>query len=116
MLQSWLILIASSQVNTGKTGEELKNKNKNAVGSSKVLGAKMRVFSDEMESELVQYCIHMEEQFFGITLTDLRHLAFQLAERNKIAHLFNAESKLAGEDWAVCPHARGYICCPSQSV
>jgi len=58
----------------------------------------MRVFSDEMENELVQYCIRMEELFFGMTLTDLRRMAFQLAERNKIAHPFNVDSKLAGED------------------
>jgi len=57
----------------------VKNKNKNAVGSSKILGAKTRVFSDEMENELVQYCIRMEELFFGMTLTDLRSMAFQLA-------------------------------------
>jgi len=42
----------------------------------------------------------MEELFFGMTLTDLRRIAFHLAEHSKIAHPFNMESKLAGEDWA----------------
>jgi len=77
----------------------VKNKNQHAVESMKVLGAK-KVFADEVENELVQYCVRMEEMFFGLTVTDLRRLAFQLAERNGIDHPFNKETKLAGEDWA----------------
>jgi len=42
----------------------------------------------------------MEKLFFGMTLTDLRRMAFQLAERNEVDHPFNVDSKLAGEDWA----------------
>ena len=78
----------------------VKNKNKNAVESTKLLGAKRRVFSDDMEDELVQYCIRMEELFFGLSLFDLRRLAFQLADRNQIVHPFKSEKKVAGEDWA----------------
>jgi len=45
---------ASTLYNVPKSTLErrVKNKNKNAVGSNKVLGAKMTVFSDEMESKV----------------------------------------------------------------
>lgn len=78
----------------------VKNGNKVATGESKVLGAKQRVFSDDMENELERYILRMEELFFGLTVTDIRRLAFELAERNNIAHPFNKSVGLAGEDWA----------------
>lgn len=36
---------------------------------------------------------------YGLTSNDLRRLAFQLAERNGIAHQFNREKQMAGKDW-----------------
>jgi len=91
---------ASTQHGVPKSTLErrVKNQNQYAVESNTVLGAKKRVFTDEVENELVQYCVRMEEMFFGLTITDLRWLAFQLAERNNINHPFNKNKKLAGED------------------
>jgi hypothetical protein len=43
----------------------------------------------------------MQRQFYGLSLLDLRSLAFQLAERNKINHPFCKEKQLAGKDWAL---------------
>ena len=60
----------------------------------------------------------MEELFFGMTLTDLRRIAFHLAECNKIAHPFNMESKLACEDWAasfVHQHRQLSVCTPEST-
>ncbi|XP_046684553.1 uncharacterized protein LOC124370309 [Homalodisca vitripennis] len=37
--------------------------------------------------------------FYGITITDLRRLAFTVAEELKISHNFNKETQMAGEDW-----------------
>jgi len=84
---------ASTQHGVPKSTLErrVKNQNQYAVESNKVLGAKKRVFTDEVENELVQYCVRMEEMFFGLTITDLR--------RNNINHPFNKNKKLAGEDW-----------------
>lgn len=73
---------ASTLYNVPKSTLErrVKNKNRIATGNCKKLGSKQRVFSDEMEHELEQYILRME-MFFGLTLTDVRRLAFQLAER-----------------------------------
>lgn len=70
-----------------------------AVASEKSLGRYKSVFSKEQEEELAQYIFNMEERLFGLTLMDLRHLAFELSEANGIKHNFNREKKAAGKDW-----------------
>lgn len=57
------------------------------------------VFTDELEGMLVEHVKTMESRLFGLTKTDLRRLAFQLAERNNLNHPFNKETGLAGLDW-----------------
>lgn len=57
------------------------------------------VFTKEQEDELVAYVKDMELRLFGLTTTDLRRLAYQLAIRNKLQHNFNTEKQLAGLDW-----------------
>lgn len=38
--------------------------------------------------------------FYGITITDLRHLAFEVAEEQKnIKHNFNSTIRMVDEDW-----------------
>lgn len=41
----------------------------------------------------------MENRFFGLSLRDLRSLAFELASANNIPNDFNKEKKLAGKCW-----------------
>ena len=41
----------------------------------------------------------MESRLYGLRPIDVRKLAFQIAEINKIATRFNTEKKLAGEEW-----------------
>lgn len=53
----------------------------------------------EMEAELVRHVLELESRFFGLTITDLRRLAFQLAEKYKLPHRFNKEKQLAGWKW-----------------
>lgn len=55
--------------------------------------------SAEFEKQLVQYCIQMDERFYGLTLADVKSLAFQLADLNKIPHPFNVEKRSAGAKW-----------------
>lgn len=59
------------------------------------------VFSRQQEEELVQYIVDMDKRLYGLTLRDIRSVAYHLAERNKIAHKFNKKTQLAGYDW-VC--------------
>lgn len=38
----------------------------------------------DQEKDLVDHVLFLEDRLFGITLTDLRILAFELADKNKI--------------------------------
>ncbi|GBN96153.1 hypothetical protein AVEN_168623-1 [Araneus ventricosus] len=51
--------------------------------AGEMLGTYKTVFSEAEEKELVQHLIHLEERLFGITLSDLGTLAFELAETTK---------------------------------
>lgn len=57
------------------------------------------MFTLEQEEELVSYLKTMESRLFGLTMKDLRSLAYQLAEKNGLWHRFNTETCLAGQDW-----------------
>ncbi|KAB0790448.1 hypothetical protein PPYR_15170 [Photinus pyralis] len=43
----------------------------------------------------------MESRYFGLRISDLRHLAYQFAVRNGITHPFNDEKGKAGKDWVL---------------
>ena len=56
------------------------------------------VFIPEQEAELADYLITMEAQLFGLTINELRELAYELADRNQLPHPFG-ESGQAGIEW-----------------
>lgn len=41
----------------------------------------------------------LESRFFGLSATDLKKLAFEIAERYGLEHRFNMEKRTAGWDW-----------------
>ena len=57
------------------------------------------VLSQELEDQLVQYCLAMEEQFYALRSKDIRMLAFQLTIRNGLNHPFNLTRASAGKKW-----------------
>lgn len=57
------------------------------------------VLGDDAEKELVQYCKMMEERFYGVTVRDVKQLAFQLAIKNDISHPFAVSKGAAGKKW-----------------
>lgn len=75
------------------------NKNIDAVEAKKILGNFRTIFSEEQEEELLNHLLDLEQRFYGVSITDLRRLAFQLAERNNIPHRFSKEKMMAGKDW-----------------
>ena len=77
----------------------VKNKNKIAIEVTKSLGSKQRIFSDAMEADLMRYILRMRELYFGLTLMELRHMAYHIAEQNGIPNLFDSGKELAGYDW-----------------
>ncbi|XP_029659180.1 uncharacterized protein LOC115233092 [Formica exsecta] len=54
---------------------------------------------EAQEEDLVKYILFLKEGLYGLTLTDVRKLAFQVAEKNNIPHTFNREKERAGKDW-----------------
>ncbi|XP_072381731.1 uncharacterized protein [Diabrotica undecimpunctata] len=67
--------------------------------AEKRLGRFKTVFSEAQGNELVDYILYLEEILFGLSLTDLRKLAFDLAVKNHIPHVFNEDKKMAGKHW-----------------
>ena len=63
------------------------------------LGRFRPVLNAEFEKELVDYCVGMQNRLFGLSVRDLRSMAFLLAERNHLDHGFDTEKQLAGKDW-----------------
>jgi hypothetical protein len=54
------------------------------------------VFNQDQEKDLAEYVFVMENRFFGLMLTEMRGLEFDLAERNEISHNLNKTIKMAG--------------------
>lgn len=57
------------------------------------------VFNPEQKKVFVNHILDLESRFYGLTLLDVRKLAFDLAEELKIEHCFNKAKRLAGKDW-----------------
>jgi hypothetical protein len=54
------------------------------------------VFKQDQKKELAEYIFVIENRIFGLMMTEMRRLAFGLAERNEISHNFNKTKKMAG--------------------
>jgi hypothetical protein len=54
-----------------------------------------------VEEQLVHHVLRLEQCTFGSTVTDLRRLALQVAELNRIPHRFNKEKQIAGKNGIV---------------
>ena len=52
-----------------------------------------------LENDLARYATEMENRLFGLTMKDLRRIAFKLAERNNIRHPFSNDNEAAGMKW-----------------
>lgn len=92
---------ASNQFNVPKSTlrDYVKNVNKNPEELVNVKLGRRTTLSKEMETELVTYCLEMDKRFYGLTSSDLRRIAFQLALRNNLAHPFSREKGTAGKKW-----------------
>lgn len=57
------------------------------------------MFTDEQEKALCYKITELEEEFSGLTSTEVRRLAYDFAEYENIKHCFNKNTGLAGRDW-----------------
>ncbi|KAJ4436229.1 hypothetical protein ANN_18859 [Periplaneta americana] len=53
----------------------------------------------EVENDLVTYLLQLEKMFYGLTRRSVMQLAYEIAEKNKLATRFNKETKSAGKEW-----------------
>lgn len=94
---------ASNQFNVPQTTLERyvkkRKNNPNEQTISTTLGRYKTVFTRLQEQEIASYLRHMEERLFGLTMTECRKLAFQLAELNNIDHPFSKTAQTAGKGW-----------------
>lgn len=47
----------------------------------------------------MKYCLDMEHNYYGLTISDLRRMAYQLAIKNQVNNPFSSEAKAAGKKW-----------------
>jgi len=58
------------------------------------------VLGETNEKALVDRIIYLQRLGFGLTITDVRRLAFDFVQKSNIhGSLFNADKKIAGWDW-----------------
>ena len=75
------------------------NKNSKITGCGKGFTGFTTVFTSEQENDLCEYLLNMEEMFMGLTPTDVRDIAYQMAIRNNLPNPFSDRNTTAGDDW-----------------
>lgn len=95
----WLKASKSFNVPHTTLRRRVQGKNKRVKGIQKGLGRYDTTFTAEQEQEIVDYLKMIETRMYGLTTTELRKLAFNFAEKNRIDHRFNKETQMAGWDW-----------------
>lgn len=63
------------------------------------LGRYRNTLPEEVELELKNHIVSMERMMFGLTVKDIRKLAYDLVIKMNVQHPFNNETKMAGSDW-----------------
>ena len=62
------------------------------------------VLNDTLEADLVQYVLKAAAIFYGITMPELRSLAYKLAVQNEVKNIPESwiREEMAGKDWIRC--------------
>lgn len=58
-----------------------------------------KTFTEEQEEMLAQHIRKLDLLFYGLTVKQIKSLAFEFAHQNKIEHRFNTEKGEAGKKW-----------------
>jgi hypothetical protein len=56
------------------------------------------VLPSELENKLVEYCIIMDQSYYGLRCQDIKPMAFQLTIRNALKHPFNKKLENLGRN------------------
>lgn len=65
----------------------------------KSLGWFKKVFDNNHETLLKNHILLMKKRLFGLTILDLRLLAYQYVIRNYLSPCFNNQKEIAGRNW-----------------
>ena len=65
---------------------------------SNVHSGRRTVLPSELENQLVEYCIIMDQSYYGLRCWDIKRMVYQLTIRNVLKHLFNQENSEAGKN------------------
>jgi hypothetical protein len=71
-----------------------------------------------MENILCEHILKFDETFFGLTISDVRKLAFDIAEKHLMPHTFNKEKGMAAKKWFYSfmrRNAKLSLCKPEQT-
>lgn len=63
------------------------------------LNGRQTAFPREMEELLVNHILKFEEMLFGLSINDVRRIAYELEADPSCHNPFNKEPKLAGKNW-----------------
>ncbi|KAL4717994.1 hypothetical protein ACJJTC_013034 [Scirpophaga incertulas] len=86
------------------------NRKRRKTEAATKLGRFDTTFSSIIEEEFCEYLLKLDNMFQGMTAKDLRTVAYEFADKNKIPHRFNNEKKMADKHWL-----RGFLHRPSRS-
>ena len=87
--------------NTLKSYVQIKQKEGHLEKASFGYSSHRKVLTDEIENDLVQYSIKASKIFYGLTLVEMRRLAYKCAIANNIKVPPSwTENEMAVEDWA----------------
>ena len=79
-------------------GRWVRNGNKTCCDHITSLG-RPAIIPQPLEHELTEYILNMESMLFGLTVDDLKLLAYELAVRNDLQNPYNKELHKAGDSW-----------------
>lgn len=63
------------------------------------VNGRLPVFSSLVETQLADHLRWLDDHFFGLSITQVRKLAYEIAEKNHIPHPFNVDKQIAGKKW-----------------
>jgi helix-turn-helix, Psq domain/Tc5 transposase DNA-binding domain len=72
---------------------------KSQHSGNKKLTGRQPVFPEAVEKQLVAYIKEFANNLFGLTATDIKKFAYQVAEKNHILHNFDEDTLMAGKKW-----------------
>jgi hypothetical protein len=78
-------------VPTGTLERYVKDTSRSPEELVKVHLGRRNVLPSELEYKLLEYCIIMDQRYYGLRRQDIKRMAFQLAIRNGLKHPFNQE-------------------------